>query len=144
MSPIPYPFPHSCYIRFSNGHTRMALINCEQATSPEEISQSLNHRSPLHFRKPLVLHFNNPTQQTATCFRFQFDVEVIVVNKNNIVEKVYPVRKSTPDQALHIHFFGGYQCAILVPAGFSKQWKVEPGVTAVKRISMQTLAEKTA
>ena len=144
MSYIPYPFQHACYIRFSNGHTRMALINCEEASSPEEISQSLNYRSPLHFRKPLVLNFNNPTQQTGACFRFQFDVEVIVVNRNNVVEKVYPVKKASIDQALHVHFFGGYTCAILVPVGFARQWNIQPGTTEVRRISTANLAQKTA
>lgn len=144
MSQIPYPFPHSCFIRFCNGHTRMALINCEEAASADEISQSLNHRSPLHFRKPLVLHFNNSSHQIAACFRFQFDVEVIVVNRNNLVDKVYIVKKASTDQALHVHFFGGYTCAIIVPLGFARQWNIQPGTTEVRRVSTSNLIQKTA
>jgi hypothetical protein len=141
---IPFPFPNTTFIRFYNGQTRMALINCEAAITPDEINQSLNFRSLLHFRKPMVLHFPDPSRQTGLCFRFRFDAEVIVVNRAGIVEKIYPIRKSSPDEALHIHFFCGYQYAILAPKGFSNQWKIQAGNTAVKRICMFTLAEKTA
>jgi uncharacterized membrane protein (UPF0127 family) len=141
---IPFPFPNTTYIRFYNGQTRMALINCEAAITAGEISQSLNFRSLLQFRKPMVLHFDKADGQTSVAFQFCFDAEVIVVNRDNVVENIYPIRKYTPHEALHIHFFGGYQYAILAPKGFSNQWKIQAGNTAVKRICMFTAAEKTA
>jgi uncharacterized membrane protein (UPF0127 family) len=140
----PFPYPNTTFIRFSNGPTKMALINCEAAITPEEISQSLNFRSLLQFRKPMVLHFDQSSGQNTVCFQFRFDAEVIVVNRENIVEKIYLARKFTPNEALHIHFFGGYQYVLLAPKGFSEQWKIQAGHTAVKRICMFTLAEKTA
>jgi hypothetical protein len=122
----------------------MALINCEAAITPDEINQSLNFRSLLHFRKPMVLHFPDPSRQTGLCFRFRFDAEVIVVNRAGIVEKIYPIRKSSPDEALHIHFFGGYEYAIIAPTSFCNQWNIIPGTTSVKRIPMHIQVEKTA
>ncbi|MBU6159430.1 MAG: DUF192 domain-containing protein [Bacteroidetes bacterium] len=141
---LPFPYANTTYIRFSNGTTKMALISCEAAITREEISQSLNHRSLLQFRKPMVLHFDQTSGQNTTCFQFRFDAEVIVVNPENIVEKVYPIRKYSPNEALHIHFFGGYAYAILAPKGFSAQWNIQAGTTIVKRISMHLPAEKTA
>ena len=141
---LPFPYSNTTFIRFSNGPTKMALINCEGAITPEEISQSLNFRSLLQFRKPMVLHFDKCSGQNTVCFQFRFDAEVIVVNRDNVVEKIYPVRKHTPSEALHIHFFGGYQYAILAPKGFADQWKLQAGNTAVKRICMSSPAEKTA
>ena len=143
-TPIPFPFPNTTFIRFYNGQTRMALINCEAAITPDEINQSLNFRSLLHFRKPMVLHFPDPSRQTGICFRFRFDAEVIVVNRAGIVEKIYPIRKSSPDEALHIHFFGGYDAAILAPAGFAQQWNIQPAITQVKKISLTEKISKTA
>lgn len=141
---VSFPFGNTTYIRFSNGPTKMALISCEAAVTREEISQSLNYRSLLQFRKPMVLHFNRGNGQHTACFQFRFDVEVIVVNQENRVEKVYPVRKHTPQEAIHIHFFGGYQYAILAPKGFSTQWNIQAGNTMVKKISIHLPAEKTA
>jgi hypothetical protein len=141
---IPFPFPNTTFIRFYNGQTRMALINCEAAITPDEINQSLNFRSLLHFRKPMVLHFPDPSRQTGLCFRFRFDAEVIVVNRQGIVEKIYPIRKSTTDEALHIHFFGGYDAAIIAPVGFAQQWNIQPGNTNVKKISLAEKMSKTA
>jgi len=92
----------------------------------------------------MVLHFADPSRQTGLCFRFRFDAEVIVVNRQGIVEKVYPIRKSNPDEALHIHFFGGYDAAILAPAGFAQQWNIQPGITQVKKISLSEKISKTA
>ena len=141
---LPFPYSNTTFIRFSNGPTKMALINCEAAITAGEISQSLNFRSLLQFRKTMVLHFDKSSGQNTVCFQFCFEVEVIVVNRNNVIEKIYPVRKHTPNEALHIHFFGGYQYAILAPKGFSDQWKLQAGITAVKRICMSSPAEKTA
>ena len=141
---LPFPYSNNTFIRFSNGPTKMALINCEAAITPEEISQSLNFRSLLQFRKPMVLHFDKCSGQNTVCFQFRFDAEVIVVNRDNVIEKIYPVRKYTPNEALHIHFFGGYQYAILAPKGFSDQWKIQAENTKVKRIFMFNTAEKTA
>ena len=139
-----FPYPNTTFIRFSNGPTKMALINCEAAITPKEISQSLNFRSLLQFRKPMVLHFDKSSGQNAVCFQFRFDAEVIVVNSENIVEKTYLARKFSPNEVLHIHFFGGYQYAILAPKGFSDQWNIKAGITTVRSISMPVHIEKTA
>ncbi|MFN9709852.1 MAG: hypothetical protein ACK55K_00390 [Bacteroidota bacterium] len=92
----------------------------------------------------MVLYFDKSVGQTSVCFKFCFEAEVIVDNPDNIVEKIYQLRKYTPKGALHIHFFGGILVCHPRTKGFSDQWKIQAGNTAVKRICMFTLAEKTA
>jgi hypothetical protein len=144
MQQLPFPYQQTCFFRLQQGHTSMALVEAEEAVTPAEVYQALNYRSRLHFSRPLILHFDDPSVNTPVWFNFTFDVEVIVVGLDGLVSKTYPVPRSREEAALFVQFFSDYAYAVLVPYGFCKEWKVEAGSTVVRRTRMSAPSRKTA
>ena len=66
----------------------MTLLEAEEAVTPAEVYQALNYRSRLHFSRPLVLHFDNPSVSIPVWFGFSFDVELLVVDTAGCVQQV--------------------------------------------------------
>jgi hypothetical protein len=143
MYPI-NPISNPCVFRFSQDGTQKAYIKAEEATDRDEVQKALNARSFLQFRQPFVLLFSNPACSKAVRFGFSFDIEVLVVGMSGLIEKAYTVSACRQGDALTVHFFSGYEAAILVPAGFIKNWVVEPGKTRVKRTSFADFQRKFA
>ncbi|HMO31403.1 MAG TPA: hypothetical protein PKE63_11250 [Lacibacter sp.] len=144
MQPVSFPFAHQCFFRLYRGQTPMALVEAEEAVTPAECYQALNHRSRLHFTRPLVLHFECPEAATPVWFGFAFDVEVLVVGTDGIIHKIYPVPRHREGDGFFVQFFSEYACAILVPSGFCREWNVQEGVTCLRRIRTARYATQTA
>jgi len=141
---ISFPFPHKSVFRLSTEGVNMAIIEAEEAVTKEEVQQALNGRTPLHFRQPLVLQFPDPAKPLSVHFRFSFDIEVLVVAMDGTIESAYPVSAYRNGEAMNIQFFSGYDCAILVPKGFTENWQVLPGKTSVRRFSLSLSGKRTA
>jgi hypothetical protein len=122
----------------------MAMIEAEEAVTNEEVQQALTGRSVLHFRQPLLLHFSDPYTPLPISFRYSFDVEILVVGLDGVIERAYLVPAHKHNDALNVHFFSGYDCAILVPRGFMSSWQVIPGKTSVRRFSLSLSGKRTA
>lgn len=122
----------------------MTLIEAEEAVTPAEVYQALNYRSRLHFTRPLVLHFENPSVGTPVWFGFSFDVELLVVDAAGCVQQVSYIPKRQINDALFVQFFADYAYAILAPAGFSRNWNVSVGLTNVNRIRTAHYIQQTA
>lgn len=144
MQQVPFPFQHNCFFRLVNGQTPMTLIEAEEAVTPAEVYQALNYRSRLHFTRPLVLHFENPSVGTPVWFGFSFDVELLVVDAAGCVQQVSYIPKRQINDALFVQFFADYAYAILAPAGFSRNWNVSVGLTNVNRIRTAHYIQQTA
>jgi hypothetical protein len=138
MNQQSFPFPQHCFLRFQKDGKSYAPVEAEEAISSAEVYQALNGRSRLQFTRPLVLHFENPLIQTPVWFGFSFDVEVMVVGLDGLVKKTYPVAKHKEGSARFIQFFCDYAYAVVVPAGFCKNWGIEEQGTTVKRIGSVT------
>jgi hypothetical protein len=138
---LSFPFPHKSVIRLSTEGVNMAMIEAEEAVTKEELQQALSGRTSLYFRQPLILRFPDPATPMPIHFRFSFDTEVLVADLAGNIEKAYPVPAYRQGDVINIHFFSGYDCAILVPRGFIESWQVVPGKTKLRRFSL-TLAGK--
>jgi len=141
---LSFPFSHKSVFRLSTQGISMALIEAEEAVTKEEVQQALSGRTILHFRQPLVLHFPDPQTPLPICFRFSFDVEILVVAMNGVVENAYPIPAFKNGDVLNVQFFSGYDYAILVPKGFIQNWQVLPGKTSVRRFSLSSAGKRTA
>lgn len=144
MQKVPFPFRHHCYFRLVNGNTPLTLVEAEEAVTPAEVYQALNYRSRLHFTRPLVLHFENPAVPTPVWLGFAFDVEMLVVDTQGVVQQLVPIPRRRPNDALFVQFFAECSCAILVPAGFGRAWQVVPQQTKVNRIRIAPYVQQTA
>ena len=122
----------------------MTLIEAEEAVTPAEVYQALNFRSRLHFTRPLVLHFEHPLVGTPVWFGFSFDVELLVVDTTGCVQQILNIPRRQPNDALFVQFFSDYAYAILVPAGFSRNWNVAVRLTKVNRIRTAHYIQQTA
>jgi hypothetical protein len=141
---IAFPFPSKSVFRLSTEGINMAMIEAEEAVTKEEVQQALNGRTALHFRQPLVLQFPDPANPLPIHFRFSFDIEVLVVSMNGVIESAYKVPAHKIGEAMNVQFFSGYDCAILVPKGFIDNWQVIPGKTSVRLFSLSLLRKRTA
>jgi hypothetical protein len=141
---LSFPFSHKSVFRLSTEGVNMALIEAEEAVSKEEVQQALSGRTILHFRQPLLLHFPDPQTPLPIYFRFSFDVEILVVAMNGVVENAYPIPAFKNGDVLNVQFFSGYDYAILVPKGFIQNWQVVPGKTSVRRFSLSSAGKRTA
>jgi hypothetical protein len=142
MDKQPFPFRNACFISFSKDWKQYAPLEVEEAVTDPEIYQALNYRSLLQFRKPLLLHFNKFDVQTPVWFGFSFDVEVIVVGLNGVIEKIYEMPRYREGAGVFLQFFSGYTYAILAPKGFSKAHVLESGTIKVKYTSFTRMFDK--
>lgn len=139
-----FPFPHKSVFRLSTEGVSMAMIEAEEAMTKEEVQQALTGRTILHFRQPLLLHFPDPNTPLPIHFRFSFDVEILVVSMNGIIENAYLIPAYKQGDVLNVQFFSGFDSAILVPKGFIQNWQVIPGKTSVRRFSLSSAGKRTA
>lgn len=141
---LSFPFQHKSVFRLSTEGVSMAMLEAEEAVTREEVQQALTGRTILHFRQPLILHFPEPQTPLSIFFRFSFDVEILVVSMDGVVENAYKIPAYKKGDVLNVQFFSGYDYAILVPKGFIQNWQVVPGKTSVRRFSLSSAGKRTA
>ena len=144
MEQLSFPFANRCYVSVWHENRQLEPVEAEEAATAAEIYQALNFRRQSQFNRPLALHFPDPAAQQPVWFGFGFEVEVIAVDMQGVVKKIYTMPPTREGSARFIQFFSNCSYALLAPAGFSRKWNLKEKESRMSLLSFAAMFQKKA
>ena len=130
MTHLPFPFERSVRLSIKNS-ANTQTIDAELAASEIEIFQSAAYRTENDLDRPLVLLFDDPTQQQFSKQDLSVPLEQILIEAgSNEVVGIYPITPN-PSKGRFIQCFSGLQAVILALPGFAKKHRIQLHKTIV-------------
>jgi len=130
MSHLPFPFERSARLAIKNA-VKTQAVDAELAASEIEIFQSAAYRTAKDLPRPLVLLFDDPTQQQFSKQDLSIPLEQILIEYgSNKVVGIYPITPH-PSKGRFIQCYSGLQAVILALPGFAKKHRIQLHKTIV-------------
>lgn len=130
MTHLPFPFAHKAQIDIKN-EAGFKQVDAELAASEIEIFQSAAYRTDKDLPRPLVLLFDDATQQQFSKQDLSTPLEQILIEANTgKVVGIYPILPN-PSKGRFIQCFSGLQAVILALPGFAKKHGIQLHKTIV-------------
>jgi uncharacterized membrane protein (UPF0127 family) len=130
MLHLPFPFERSAQLTIESGKKTIHLES-ELAASEIEIFQSAAYRAATDLPRPLVLLFDDPTQQQFSKQDLNIPLEQILIEAGtHKVVGIHPIVPN-PAKGRFIQCFSGLQAVILALPGFAKKHRIQVQKTFV-------------
>lgn len=114
------PFAGKVELEIKTGKKSSRLV-AEAATSEIEIFQAASYRTKKQLSTPLVLLFDDPTEQQFTKQETSFPVEQILVEYGtNKIIGIFPVNPKQ-SKGKFVQCFSGLSALIIAPLGFASK-----------------------